>query len=217
MAIEVILVDDHFVVRHGIKSILSREEDIEVIAEASNGEEAIRLAAEESPDVVVMDIALPVLNGLEASRQILKHNKRIKVLILSMYDNRGFIEKALQYGIRGYILKDSAAEEIVHAVREVHAGRYFLSTRISSFVIHDYISQKRKSKRIIKSVSLLTSREREVLQLIAEGLHNKEIAEKLNLSVKTVFVHRNNMMQKLDIHNQAHLIRFALKEGISSL
>lgn len=216
MAIEVMLVDDHEVVRKGIKSVIAKDPDIKVIAEVSNGKDAIRLAKSKAPDVIVMDIALPDLNGLEASYQILKEDKRVKILILSMYENRGFIEKALGYGIKGYILKDSAVDEIAHAIKEIYAGKYFLSSRISSFVIQDYVTKKRQTPKL-KSASILTPREREVLQLIAEGVSNKEIAQKLGVSLKTILVHRNNIMQKLDIHNQAQLIRFALKEGLTSL
>ena len=216
MAITVMLVDDHSIVRQGIKSVISHAPDIEVIAEALNGREAVKLAKDKLPDVVVMDITLPFLNGLVASQQIIKQNKNIKILILSMHENRVFIEEALSLGVKGYLLKDSAADEIVPAIREVYAGRYFLSSKISSFVIQDYVYGKKKSTSL-RSTSMLTNREREVLQLIAEGLNNKEVASKLKIAVKTVFVHRNNIMQKLDIHNQAQLIRFALKEGITSL
>ena len=130
-----------------------------------------------------------------------------------MHDNRVFIENALGYGVRGYILKDSATDEIVRAIREVQEGRYFLSSKISSFMVQDYVNKKKKKMRL-RSISILTDREREILQLIAEGLNNKEV---LGLALKTVLVHRNNIMRKLEIHNQAQLIRFALKEGITSL
>jgi len=209
------LVDDHTIVRQGIKSVISQEPDIKVVAEASDGREAIELAKQKSPDVIVMDISLPFLNGLDASRQILKQNKSIKILILSMHENRVFIEKALSYGIRGYVLKESAVTDIVKAIREVNSGRYFLDSKISTFVIQDYADKKKAVQ--LRSTSTLTDREREILQLIAEGLSNKEIAQKLKISLKTALVHRNNIMQKLDIHNQAQLIRFALKEGISTL
>lgn len=216
MAIDVMLVDDHSIVRQGIKSVISKEQDINVVAEASNGKEAIQLARKKSPDVIVMDITLPQLNGLEASYQILKENKKVKIIVLSMHDNRVFIEKTLEYGLKGYILKDSSIEEIVPAIREVYAGGYFLSSRISAFVIKDYVGQRKKAIKL-KSASLLTAREREILQLIAEGFNSKEIAQKLELSSKTVLVHRNHIMQKLDLHNQAQLIRFALKEGIVNI
>jgi len=216
MAINIVLVDDHEIVRQGIKSVLASEIDIKIVDEANNGRDAVRIVREKNPDIVIMDISLPGLNGLDASQQILKINKSVKVLILSMHENRVFIEKALSLGVKGYILKDSAVDEVVRAVREVQGGRFFLSTKISSFVVQDYISRKKRTIKL-KSLTMLTGREREILQLIAEGLNNKDIAVKLNISLKTVQVHRNNIMQKLDIHNQAQLIRFALKEGISSL
>ncbi|HEO63979.1 MAG TPA: response regulator transcription factor [Candidatus Omnitrophica bacterium] len=216
MLIDVLLVDDHPIVRQGIKSVISREPDINIVAEASNGQEAVDLAKEKSPDVIIMDITLPILNGLDATSRILKKDKDAKVLILSMHENRAFVEKALSYGARGYVLKEGAADEIVRAIRDVCGGKYFLSSKISSFVIHDYVSRRKKSLRL-RSASILTDRERQVLQLIAEGLNNKDIAQRLSLSLKTVLVHRNNIMQKLDIHNQAQLIRFAIKEGLSSL
>ncbi|MBN3041268.1 MAG: response regulator transcription factor, partial [Candidatus Omnitrophica bacterium] len=212
MAIEVMLVDDHSIVRQGIKSVISQDPGIKVVAEASDGKKAIELAKNKDLDVVIMDITLPLLNGLDASRQIMKENKNLKILILSMHENRVFIEKALDYGIKGYLLKESAADEIIKAIREVNAGRYFLSSKISSLVIEDYVSRKNKPIKI-KGQSILTPRERNILQLIAEGSSNKEIALKLNLALKTVLVHRNNIMKKLGIHNQAQLIRFALKEG----
>jgi two-component system response regulator NreC len=216
MAIEVILVDDHSIVRQGIRSVIAHDPGIKVVGEAGDGKEAVQLAIDKSPDIVIMDITLPLLNGLEASHQILKQNKKIKILILSMHDNRAFIENALGSGVRGYILKDYATDEIVRAIREVYEGRYFLSSKISSFVVQDYVDKKKK-KMQLRSISILTDREREILQLVAEGLNNKEIAKRLKLALKTVLVHRNNIMRKLDIHNQAQLIRFALKEGISTL
>lgn len=214
--IDVLLADDHSIVRQGIKSILSREADINITAEASDGREAVRLAKEKSPDVIVMDITMPYLNGLEATSQITKKNKKIKIVILSMHENRAFIEQALTYGAKGYLLKDSAVDEIARAIREVYAGRYFLDSKISSFVVEDFISRKGKSiKR--KSAALFTTREAEILQLIVEGLSSKDIAQKLNLSLKTVLAHRNNIMHKAGAHNQAQLIRFAFKEKLPGL
>ncbi|MFH1790997.1 MAG: response regulator transcription factor [Candidatus Omnitrophota bacterium] len=216
MAIEVVLVDDHDIVRQGIRAVISQDPGISIVGEAANGREAIDLVKKKKPDVVIMDVSLPLLNGLDASAEILKRNSDVKILILSMHENRVFIEKALSHGVRGYVLKDCAVQEIVTAIKEVVEGRFFLSSRISSFVVQDYVSRKRKSLKL-KSSSALTPREREILQLIAEGQNSKDIASKLGLSLKTVLVHRNNIMQKLDIHNQAQLIRFALKEGITSL
>ncbi len=208
------LVDDHPIVLQGIESVLSLEEDIKVVAKAANGREAVSLVVKHNLDVVVMDISLPGLNGLEATQKILKQNKHIKVLILSMHENRVFIEKALSYGAKGYVLKESASEEIIQAIREVYNGRYFLSAKISSFVINDFIVQKHKTLKL-RSISILTNREREILQLIVEGMSNKKIAQSLNISLKTALVHRNNIMHKLDMHNEAQLVRFALAEGIS--
>lgn len=216
MSIEVMLVDDHSIVRQGIKSIISEEPDIAIVAEASNGREAVALANEKKPDVIVMDITLPFLNGLEAASQIIKKNRYVKIVILSMHEDRVFIEKALSYGVKGYILKDSAIEEIVRAIREVQVGGCFLSSKISSFVVEDFVRRRKPSVRL-RSFAILTNREREVLQLVSEGLNSKEIAQKLGLALKTVLAHRNNIMQKLNMHNQAQLIRFALKEGITSL
>jgi len=214
MSINVMLVDDHPIVLQGIESVLSLERDIQVVAKASNGREAIVLEKKHNIDIIVMDISLPGLNGLEATKKVLKQNKNVKVLILSMHENRVFIEKALSYGAVGYVLKESASEEIIHAIREVFSGRYFLSAKISSFVIQDFISHKHKSLKL-RSISILTSREREILQLIVEGMSNKEVAQSLNISLKTALVHRNNIMHKLDMHNEAQLVRFALAEGIS--
>lgn len=216
MSIKVMLIDDHPIVLQGIKSILALDNDMEIVAEASNGREAVELAQEKNPDVVVMDISLPELNGLEAGRKIMKQNRNIKVLFLSMHENRVFIEKTLSFGAMGYLLKDSAPEEITRAVREVYSGRYFLSAKISNFVIHDFVFRKNKSLRL-KSVSILTGREREILQLIAEGFSSKAIAQKLKLSTKTVLAHRNNIMKKLDLHNEAQIVRFALKESVPTL
>ncbi|MBD3263950.1 MAG: response regulator [Candidatus Omnitrophica bacterium] len=215
MIIKVILVDDHPIVRQGLRSIISRDKWIEVVAEASDGKEAVELSQKFLPDVVIMDITLPFLNGLDASYRILKKNKEIKILILSMHENRGFIEKSLDYGVKGYVLKESAAEEIVGAIKEVYAGRIFVSSKIRSFMEDDFVLPKRKTSSL-KSLSQLTLREREILQLIAEGLSNKQIAARLNIAFKTVLAHRNNIMQKLNIHNQTNLVRFALQEGIIS-
>lgn len=216
MSIEVMLVDDHSIVRQGIKSIISQEPDIAIVAEASNGRDAIAAVNNKKPDVIIMDITMPSLNGLEAANQIIKKNKHVKIVVLSMHEDRVFIEKALNYGAKGYILKDSAIDEIVRAIREVQAGGYFLSSKISSFVVRDFV-KRRQSPMRLKGAAILTNRETEILQLVSEGLNSKEIAQKLNIALKTVLAHRNNIMQKLDMHNQAQLIRFALKEGVTSL
>lgn len=216
MDINVVLADDHAIVRQGLGAVISQEQDIKVIKEASNGKEAVDIAREDLADIFIIDITMPILNGLEAANQIMQINPKNKVIILSMHDNRAFIEKALNLGVKGYVLKDSAADEIIHAIRAVHRGEYFLSPRISTFVIHNYIDSRGKTigeKKII----CLTEREREILQLIAEGYTNKEVAMHLKIALKTAFAHRNNIIQKLGIHRQADLIRYALKEGITTI
>ena len=216
MAIEVVLADDHAIVRQGLGAVISQEQDIKVIAEASNGKETVDIAKKNNADIFIIDITMPILNGLEASSQIIQLNANNKVIILSMHDNRAFIERALSLGKKGYVLKDSAADEIIQAIRVVYKGGYFLSSRISTFVIQDYIDS-RGQKIGEKKIASLTEREREVLQLIAEGYTNKEVAINLSISLKTALAHRNNIMQKLGIHRQADLIRYALKEGITTI
>jgi len=216
MTIEVVLADDHAIVRQGLGAVISQEQDIKVVAEASNGKEAVDIAKKSRADIFIIDITMPILNGLEASSQIMQVNPKNKIIILSMHDNRAFIERALSLGVKGYVLKDSAADEIIQAIRAVHKDEYFLSSKISAFVIQDYIDsrgQKIGEKKIVS----LTEREREVLQLVAEGYTNKEIAMHLKISLKTALAHRNNIMQKLGIHRHADLIRYALKEGITTI
>jgi len=216
MAITVVLADDHAIVRQGLGAVISQEQDIKVIAEASNGKEVVDIAKKDPADIFIIDITMPILNGLEASSQIMQINPGNRIIILSMHDNRAFIERALNLGIRGYVLKDSAADEIIQAIRAVYKDEYFLSPRISTFVIQDYIDSKGQKIGEKKIVSL-TEREREILQLIAEGYTNKEVAMHLKIALKTALAHRNNIMQKLGIHRQADLIRYALKEGITTI
>jgi len=216
MAITVVLADDHAIVRQGLGAVISQEQDIKVIAEASNGKEVVDIAKKEPADIFIIDITMPMLNGLEASSQIMQINPGNRIIILSMHDNRAFIERALGLGIRGYVLKDSAADEIIQAIRAVYKDEYFLSPRISTFVIQDYIDSKGQKIGEKKIVSL-TEREREILQLVVEGYTNKEVAMHLKIALKTALAHRNNIMQKLGIHRQADLIRYALKEGITTI
>lgn len=217
MSIGVVIADDHAVVRDGIKAIIERKgTDIEIMGEASNGREVLEMADNNPADVYVLDIAMPILNGIETAATLRKMNAEFKIIILSMYDDVNLIDKALRHGVHGYITKETATEEIIHAIQEVYMGGFFLSPKISKFVIQGFLD-KRKNVDQNKNVIKLTSREREILQLISEGFTTKEISMKLNISVDTVHVHKNNMMQKLDIHRQAGLIRYALKEGISHL
>ncbi len=217
MSIEVILADDHAIVRDGIKALVARKgEDIKIIGEASNGKEVLELAGSNPADVYVIDAAMPILNGIETIERLRKIDKNCKIIILSMHDDRNFVEKALKYGANGYILKESATDEIIHAIREVYADKFFLSPKISRFIVDGFLG-KRYINENGKDIVDLTKREKEILQLIAEGFTNKEIAVQLDLSLNTVHVHRNNIMKKLDIHRQADLVRYALKEGISHL
>ncbi len=214
MSIEVIIADDHAVVRDGIKAVVDRAgKDISVIGEATNGKEVLKMAKKKRADVYIIDISMPILNGIEATNRLLKADPQSKVIILSMHDNRAFVEKTLKSGAKGYILKDSATEEVVQAIREVYRGGCFLSSKISRFVVQGFLGKRGGYEGYEKMVNL-TRREIEILQLIGEGFTNKEMARELDLSSNTVHVHRNNIMQKLDIHKQADLIRYAIKEGI---
>ena len=217
MPIRVILADDHPVVRDGLRAVIEhRCRDIKVTGEAGDGREVLALAEAHPADVYVLDISMPELNGIEAAARLLERDRRAKVIILSIHDSRAFVEKALHSGARGYVLKESATEEVIHAIREVHAGQYYLSPAISKHVVDGFLSNTHRATAARPEADL-TTREREVLQLIAEGLTSKDIAVKLDLAVNTVHVHRTNIMRKLDIHTQAELIRYALREGISKL
>ena len=215
MSIKVIIADDHAVVRDGIKAVVERiGKDIKVIGEAANGNEVLEMAGEKRADVYVIDIAMPILNGIETVDRLVKMEPGNRVIILSMHDNRTFVEKALKCGAKGYILKENASEEIVRAIHDVHMGGFFVSPKISRFIINGFFGKRGHYKQYHEVVDL-TRRERQILQLIAEGWTGREIAGQLNLSLNTVHVHRKNIMRKLDIHKQAELIRYALKEGIS--
>ena len=217
MSIEVIIGDDHNIVREGIKEVIERKaKDIKVIGEASNGNEILNLAKTKPADVYIIDITMPILNGIETTDRLVRMNPKSKIIILSMHNNRNLIEKAFKYGAKGYILKESDVEEVIHAIREVYMNRFFLSSKISKFVVHSFLGKKHSSKAV-KILGQLTRREREILQLIGEGFDDKEIAIKLNVSLHTAHAHRKSIMRKLDIHKQADLIRYALKEGICKL
>lgn len=217
MNINVILADDHHLVREGLKSLLQRlSPDIRVVGEASNGKEAFDLAKKGIADLYVFDIGMPVLNGIEATAKVVRLNKKNKVIILSMYDDRTFLEKALKSGARGYILKDSAGDELVYAIRQVSKGGYFVSPKLSRYMVNDFIRNDQKMAPS-GSADPLSAKEREVLQLIAEGLSDKEIAAHMKISANTAHVHRTNIMRKLDFHKQTDLVRYALKEGLTQL
>lgn len=215
MSIKVILGDDHPVVRDGIKAVLNRKaKDIEIVGEAVNGKEVLKIAQNRPADVYVLDISMPVLNGIETARRLMRMDPKSKIVMLSIHDEKTFVERSLESGAQGYVLKESATEELIQAIREISRGKYFLSPGVSKFIVQEFLGKRQHYGRE-KKIATLTRREKEILQLIGEGLTNKEIAGQLKISLNTVHVHRNNIMDKLDIHRQAGLIRYALKEGIS--
>ena len=210
--IRVLVADDHTILRDGIRSLLDEDPKIVVVGEAENGQAAVKMACQLEPDVVLMDIAMPILNGLEATRQIKRDLPRVKVLILSMYDDDAYIQQALTYGAMGYILKDASASELLSAIYTVHKGEAVLSPPITRLVIEDYLRWGGlQNKGTDNSIS---PREHEVLQLIAEGYSNKEIAKILSISIKTVQTHRANLMKKLDLHDSGDLIKYAIQKKI---
>lgn len=216
MTIRVLLVDDHAMLREGLRILLEAHNDIQVIGEAENGLAAIDLARELLPDVVVMDIAMPKMNGLEATRRIKKLHPACQVLILTQYDHREYVLPILEAGADGYVLKKSAGQELVAAIRTVYSGQSILDPGVARTVIEAYVGS-RPSSSSDDNASPLTDREREVLILIAEGYTNREIAQMLNVSPKTVDVHRTNIMQKLSLHNRTELIKYAIRKGLVHL
>lgn len=214
MSIRVVIADDHRIVREGIRILLDNESGIEVIAEADNGRNAVQIASEMNPDVVVMDITMPDLNGIEATRQILINNPGIKILALSMHSDRRFIAGIIGAGALGYLLKDCSREELILAIRSVASNHIFMSPQIAGIVVEDYIGQLQTNE---SGSPMLTEREREVLQLIAEGNTINQMSAKLCLSIKTVDSHRRRIMEKLDLHSIAELTKYAIREGMTSL
>lgn len=210
--IRLLLADDHAILRDGIRALLAEQPDMSVVGEAGDGRQAVTLAHDLSPDVVLMDIGMPLLNGLEATRQIKRDRPGIHVLILTMHENEEYIREVLAAGASGYVLKQAAASELVAAIRAVHRGEAVLSPAVTRVVIQDYLRSE-AAQPVIAS-NELTAREREVLQLIAEGHTSKEISDILCLSVKTVQAHRTSLMQKLDLHDRGDLIKYAIQKKI---
>jgi DNA-binding NarL/FixJ family response regulator len=204
----ILLADDHAVVRQGFKMLLGAQPDMEIVGEASNGREAAEQAEELRPDVVVMDVAMPELNGIEATRRLAASVPHTRVIALSMHKDSVYVREILRAGARGYLLKDSGADDLVDAIRAVARGDSYLSPAVSNAVLDDY------RRHVTNPIDLLTSREREVLQMLAEGKTNKEIAGVLNLSVYTVDAHRGRIMEKLNLHSINDLVRFALRNGV---
>lgn len=210
--IHILLADDHALVRQGLRALLEAEERFRVVGEAGDGLEALHLVEKLKPDVVVLDLMMPNLNGLEATRRLSRQYQHTKIIILSMYDDEGFVLEALRNGASGYVLKDSTSDDLILAIREVAAGRHYLSPPLSDRAIAAY--QQFAKTGAFDKYDTLTTREREVLQLTVEGKTNSEIAQILGISVRTAETHRSNLMNKLDIHLQADLIRYAIKRGI---
>ena len=209
MVTTILVADDHQIVRQGLKRLLSKRDDFNIVAEASDGEQAVELASREQPDIVLMDISMPRLSGIDATRQIA--GGRTKVLALSMHDGQGYVEEALRAGAAGYVHKNASAEDLFTAIDAVRVGESYLSPTVTQQVV-DAIA--RPGDRPASAVSALTQREREVLKLIADGLSSKEIAGQLGVSLKTIESHRANLMDKLDIHKVSGLVRFAVRAGL---
>lgn len=212
-SVRILLADDHTILRHGLRLMLERQPDFAVVGEAESGREAVDMALREKPDVVIMDIAMPLLNCIEAAKRITEEHAKTAVVILSMHSDEAYILKALRAGARGYLLKDSAETDLIHAIRAVSAGKAFFSPAVSKVLADDYLRQVQQ-QGADDPYELLTSRERELLQLIVELKSTKDIAALLSLSPHTVDTHRGNLMQKLNVHSIPELILYAMRKGI---
>jgi len=215
MKTKILIADDHKLFRDGLKTLINKHPEIEVVGEAEDGLSAVALAQKLKPDVVLMDISMPDLNGIEATRKILSERPEIKIIILSMHFDRRFVTEALKAGALGYLLKDSTVEELVQTIHAVKSDQIYLSDKINDVVIKDYIKMAKSAES--SAYTVLSAREREVLQLLAEGKATKEIAAKLNVSVKTIETHRKQIMNKLNIHSIAELTKYAIREGLTQL
>jgi two-component system response regulator NreC len=213
--VNILLADDHAVIRAGLRLVLERQSDFRVVGEASDGREAVAAAASLHPDVVVMDLAMPNLNGIEASRQIVAASPAIAIVVLSMHSDEEYVLRALKSGARAYVLKESAEADLIAAVHAVTSNKSFFSPKVSRMLVEDYVRQL-QDRASEDSYELLTGREREILQLVAEGKSNKDVANLLNLSVYTVETHRANIMEKLSLHNVPELILYAVRKGVIS-
>jgi two-component system, NarL family, response regulator NreC len=211
--LRVLLGDDHTIVRHGLRKILEERADWEVVAEAGDGRSAVRQALDLKPDVVILDIGMPLLNGIEATRQITKRLPQTAVLILSMHSQEAYVTQALHAGAKGYLLKDSAGAELIDGVTAVSAGKSFFSPAVAKVMLDDYVRHL-ADKGIVDRYDSLSEREREIFQLVAEGHSNKEVADLLSVSPATVETHRAHILQKLDVHNTAELVLYAVRRGV---
>jgi DNA-binding NarL/FixJ family response regulator len=213
--IRILLADDHTVVRRGLRLLLEGQPEFSVVAEASDGKQAVDAAEVSRPDVVVLDVAMPNLNGIEAAQRILASNPAVAIVVLSMHSDEGYVLRALKAGAKGYLLKDAAEGDLIEAIKTVTRGKTFFSSEITKMLAEDYVREIR-ARGSEDSYELLTPREREILQLLAEGKSNKDIAGMLNLSLYTVETHRRNLQDKLNIHSFAELILYAVRKGVIS-
>ena len=215
MKLRLLLVDDHKLFRDGLRSMIEPQRGMEIVGEARDGQSAVALAHELKPDVILMDVSMPELNGIEATRKIIADQPAAKIIMLSMHSDRRYVIEALRSGARGYLLKDSAFDEVVAAIRECISGKVYLSTQIANIVINDYISLAKSADA--SAYAVLSAREREVLQMFAEGKTTKEIAAQLQVSAKTIESHRKQVMDKLNLHSIAELTKYAIREGLTEL
>jgi DNA-binding NarL/FixJ family response regulator len=213
--VRILIADDHGIVRKGLRLQLEQHEEFQVVGEAADGREAVRLAEELSPDVIIMDIAMPNLNGIQATTQLVKKNPNLGVIMLSMHSDESYLTRTLSAGAKGYLLKDSADQDLYRAVQSVSEGKPFFSPSIAKTLLEDYMRQLQQ-RGLQDSYDLLTDREKEILQLLAEGKSNKEVAVQLNLSPSTVETHRTRIMQKLDLHSSADIVLYAVRKKIIS-
>ena len=215
MSIRVLIADDHKIMLAGLRSLLEKQTDFEVVGEADNGRKAVQMAQEKTPDVVVMDVSMPDLNGIEATMQIIESLPKTRVIALSMHSDKRFVMGMLRAGASGYLLKDCASQELANAIVQVAGGKKYLSPEITGVVIDDFLLGG--SAEEVAAASPLSPREREVLQLIAEGWSTKQIASHLYVSIKTIETHRRQIMKKLDLHAIADLTKYAIREGLTSI
>jgi len=215
MPVTVLIADDHRLFRDGLRTLLDKQKNVRVVAETTDGAETVSAVAELKPDIVLMDISMSELNGIEAARRIVSQGSPTRIIMLSMHSDRRFITESLKAGAMGYLLKDCAFDEVLLAVKAVSEGAMYLSSRISESVIKDYVAIAKSAPR--SAFSILSAREREVLQLLAEGRSTKETAARLNVSVKTIETHRKQIMDKLDIRSVAELTKYAIREGLTPL
>ena len=216
--IRVGLADDHAILRHGLEALIKQEQDIEVVGEASNGIETLKLVETKKPDILILDIAMPKLNGIEVTKQLKREFSETKIIILSMYDDEEYIYELFSCGISGYLSKESISQDLISAIRLVSEGDCYLSPTIAKKVVDIFLLLKDGKKvKVQSSKGVITKRENKILKLIAEGLSSKEIGELLNISMKTVDTHRNNIMKKLNIHRKIELVKYAIEQGIINI